>query len=86
MNLVSGVVEIGKNVKGLAIEGHVFPNQGKALRDLNRMPTVGGFSEFIRVPQCELGYSVQKIDHNIPIRSVVLVEPFVIGARGALRP
>jgi threonine dehydrogenase-like Zn-dependent dehydrogenase len=81
---VAEVVEIGRNVKGLSLGDHVFPNQGKALRDMSRMATVGGFSEFIRVPQCEVGESVLPIDNDIPVKSAVLVEPFVVGTRGAL--
>src|SRR5262249_13957001 len=81
---VSEVVEVGRNVTGLDTGDHVFPNQGQALRDMTRMSTVGGFSEFIRIPQCEVGYSVLKIDNDIPLRSAVLFEPFVIGTRGAL--
>lgn len=80
---VSEVVEIGRNVRGLAIGDHVFPNQGKALRDMRRMATVGGFSEYIRIPQCEVGYSVLPIDNDIPVKTAVLVEPFVIGTRAA---
>jgi threonine dehydrogenase-like Zn-dependent dehydrogenase len=80
---VSEVVEMGKNVQGLNLGDHVFPNQGKALRDMRRMATVGGFSEYIRIPQCEVGYSVLKIDNDIPLKTAVLVEPFVIGTRGA---
>ena len=81
---VSEIVEMGRNVKGLALGDHVFVNQGKALRDMNRMATVGGFSEFIRIPQCEAGESLLPIDNSIPVRSAVLVEPFVVGTRGAL--
>lgn len=81
---VSEVVEIGRNVKGLKLGDHVFPNQGKALRDMNRMATVGGFSEFIRIPQCEVGESVLMVDNDIPVKSAVLLEPFVVGTRGAL--
>lgn len=81
---LSQVVEIGKNVTGLELGDHVFPNQGQALRDMARMATVGGFSEFIRIPQCEVGYSVIKIDKMIPIKSAVLFEPFLVGTRGAL--
>jgi threonine dehydrogenase-like Zn-dependent dehydrogenase len=80
---LSEIVEIGANVTGLALGDHVFVNQGKALRDMNRMATVGGFSEFIRIPRCEVGYSVLPIDNAIPERTAVLVEPFVIGTRGA---
>lgn len=81
---VAEVCVLGKNVAGLELGDHVFPNQGKALRDMRRMATVGGFSEYIRIPQCEVGYSVLKIDNDIPLRTAVLVEPFVIGTRGAL--
>jgi len=80
---ISEVVEIGKNVKGLTLGDHVFPNYDKALRDPRRMATVGGFSEYIRIPQCEVGYSVLKIDNEIPVRTAVLFEPFVIGTRAA---
>lgn len=81
---VAEVVEIGRNVTGLKLGDHVFPNQGKALRDMRRMSTVGGFSEFIHVPQCEVGYSVLPIDNDIPVKTAVLFEPFVIGTRVAL--
>jgi threonine dehydrogenase-like Zn-dependent dehydrogenase len=80
---VSEVVEMGKNVRDLKLGDHVFVNQGKALRDMKRMATVGGFSEYIRIPRCEVGYSVFKIDNDIAIKSAVLVEPFVIGTRAA---
>jgi len=80
---ISEVVEIGRNVVGLTVGDHVFPNYDKALRDPMRMATVGGFSEYIRIPQCEVGYSVLKIDNDIPLRTAVLFEPFVIGTRAA---
>jgi threonine dehydrogenase-like Zn-dependent dehydrogenase len=80
---VSEVVQIGKDVKGLTLGDHIFPHLGYALRDRNRMSTVGGFSEYIKILQCEVGYSLFKIDAGIPIKTAVLVEPFVIGARGA---
>lgn len=79
---ISEVVEIGPDVKGLAVGDHVFAT-GQALRDPRRVGTVGGFSEYIRIPQCELDYSLFKVDKGIPLRSAVLFEPFTIGARGA---
>lgn len=80
---ISEVVEVGRRVVGLTVGDHVFPNYDKALRDPMRMATVGGFSEFIRIPKCEVGYSVLKIDNDIPLRTAVLFEPFVIGTRAA---
>jgi threonine dehydrogenase-like Zn-dependent dehydrogenase len=81
--MVSEVVEIGKNVKGLNIGDHVFPNMDKAKRDRKRVNTVGGFSEYIYIPKCEAGYSVLMIPNEIPLKAATLIEPFVIGARGA---
>ena len=80
---ISEIVQLGRNVRGLSLGDHVFVNQGKALRDMARMATVGSFSEYIRIPQCEPGYSVLPIDNAIPLKTAVLFEPFVIGARGA---
>lgn len=81
--MVSEVVEVGKNVKDIKLGERVFPNMGNALRDRKRMATVGGFSEYIRIIQCEVNYSVIKVDSAIPLKSAVLLEPFVIGTRGA---
>jgi threonine dehydrogenase-like Zn-dependent dehydrogenase len=80
--MVSEVVEIGKNVKDIAIGDYIFPNMGQAKRDRMRMATVGGFSEYIHIPQFELGYSGIKIEKNIPLEYSVLLEPFVVGTRG----
>ena len=79
---VSEVVEVGKNVAGLSVGDRVFPNLGNTHRDRNRMATVGGFSEYIYVPQCELGYSVLPIDRDLPLKTAVLLEPFTVGTRG----
>lgn len=80
---IAEVVAIGSDVKDVFLGDWVFPNQGKALRDHRRMATVGGFSEYIRIPQCEAGYSVLTVDKDIPLKTAVLIEPFVIGTRGA---
>jgi len=81
--MVSEVVEVGKNILDLKLGDHVFPNLGNAIRDRSRMSCVGAFSEYLRIPQCELGFSVIKIDEGISPKISVLLEPFVVGTRGA---
>jgi len=80
--VISEVVEIGQNVRGLELGDRVWPNQGFALRDRRRMSNVGAFSEYLLIPQCEVGHSVFKIDDEIPLKTAVLLEPFMVGARG----
>jgi 2-desacetyl-2-hydroxyethyl bacteriochlorophyllide A dehydrogenase len=79
---ISEVVELGGNVTGLKVGDRVFVNQGKAMRDMRRMSATGGFSNYLRIPQCEAGYSLLKIDNDLPLRTAVLFEPFIIGTRG----
>jgi len=85
---ISEVVEVGKDVIGVSLGDRVFVNQEKAFRDPRRMSATGGFSNFLRIPQCEVGYSLLPIDNDLPLRAAVLFEPFVISTRGvnALRP
>lgn len=79
---ISEVVQVGKDVKGLAVGDRVFVNTDKAFRDPRRVSAAGGFSSYLRIPQCEVGYSLLPIDDDLPLRAAVLFEPFVIGTRG----
>ena len=79
---ISEVVELGKNVTGLKVGDRVFVNQDKAMRDPRRVSATGGFSNYLRIPRCEVGYSLLPIDNGLPTRTAVLFEPFVIGTRG----
>lgn len=79
---ISEVVELGKNVKDLKLGDRVFVNTDKAFRDPRRVSAAGGFSNYLKIPQCEVGYSLLPIDNDLPLRTAVLFEPFVIGTRG----
>jgi threonine dehydrogenase-like Zn-dependent dehydrogenase len=81
--MTSEVIEVGKNVKDVKIGDWVFPNMGQAKRDFMRVATPGGFSEYIQILQYEDNYSAIKIDKSIPLLSSVLLEPFIVGAKGA---
>jgi len=76
------VVELGKDVTGLKVGDRVFVNQDKAMRDPRRVSATGGFSNYLRIPQCVVGYSLLPIDNALPLRAAMLFEPFVIGTRG----
>jgi threonine dehydrogenase-like Zn-dependent dehydrogenase len=79
---IAEVVEFGRNVEGLQVGDRVFVNTDKAFRDSRRVSAAGAFSNYLRIPQCEVGYSLLPIDNDLPLRAAVLFEPFVIGARG----
>lgn len=79
---ISEVVELGKDVTGLKVGDRVFVNTDKAMRDPRRVSATGGFSNYLRIPRCEAGYSLLPMDAELPLRAAVLFEPFVIGTRG----
>ena len=79
---IAEVVELGRNVSGLKVGDRVFVNTDKAFRDRRRVSAAGAFSNYLRIPRCEVGYSLLPIDNDLPLRAAVLFEPFVIGTRG----
>ncbi|MBS6397937.1 MAG: zinc-binding dehydrogenase [Clostridiales bacterium] len=89
--MVSEVVAIGKNVKGVEVGDWVFPNLGYAYQDHHRMATVGGYSEYLVLPKftMEGQYvgrqqpSVIKLDKSVGLENLVLLEPFSVGCKAA---
>ncbi len=79
---IAEVVQVGSNVQGLTVGDRVFVNTDRAFRDKRRVSAAGAFSNYLRIPQCEVGYSLLPIDKNLPLKAAVLFEPFVIAARG----
>lgn len=92
--MVSEVVEIGKNVKGVELGDWLLPNLGYAYHDRGRMATVGGFSEYLClpdftlegncvIPMVETQPSAIKLDKSLGLDNLCLMEPFSIGTRAA---
>lgn len=82
--MVSKVIQVGDKVTAVKPGDYVWPHLGYAHRDRSRMATVGGFSELIKIIQYEEGYSAFKLDKNIAVDNLVMLEPFIIGTRGAV--
>ena len=81
--MVSEVVEVGKNVEGLKVGDRVYPYPMTCKDDRTRSATVGGFSEYVHVPNCRLNVSVFKVDDCISNRAAAMIEPFTVGGHAA---
>jgi threonine dehydrogenase-like Zn-dependent dehydrogenase len=92
--MVSEVVEKGKNVTGVEIGDWIFPNMGYAYHDRKRMATVGGFSEYLLlpdykadgnfdIPAAEYQPSAIKLDKSLGLKNLCLLEPFAVGCKAA---
>lgn len=82
--MVSEVVEVGKNVKDIAVGDRVFPYPLYAKDDTKRSGSVGGFSEYVLIPNCRLNHSVYKVDSRIPDPVAAMLEPFSVGGQAAI--
>lgn len=83
--MVSQVVQVGKNVKDIHVGDRVYPYPRLAKGDPKRAGTVGGFSEYVLIPNAEWGKQIYPIPESIPSREACLIEPFTVGCRAARR-
>ncbi len=81
--MVSEVVEVGKNVRDIAIGDRVYPYPRAAKADISRSATVGGFSEYVLIPNFELNKSVYLVNESISSKVAALTEPFTVGTCSA---
>lgn len=83
--MVSEVVQVGKNVKDIKVGDRVYPYPRLAKGDPRRAGTTGGFSEYVLIPNAELGKGVYAVPEEIPSKEASLIEPFTVGCRAARR-
>lgn len=83
--MVSQVVQVGKCVNDIRVGDRVYPYPRLAKGDPKRAGTVGGFSEYVLIPNAELGRQVYAVPECIPSKEASLIEPFTVGCRAARR-
>lgn len=82
---VSEVVQVGKNVRDIKIGDLVYPYPRLAKGDTKRAGTIGGFSEYILIPNAKMNEQVYLVSEKISSKTACLIEPFTIGCRAARR-
>lgn len=82
---VSRVAAIGKNVTEFTVGERVYPYPLYAKDDTRRAGTIGGFSEYILIPNAKRNRSLYAVDDAISDRLACLIEPFTVGCRAARR-
>lgn len=82
---ISRVVKVGKNVTEFVLGERVYPYPRYAKNDTKRAGTIGGFSEYILIPQAKRNHSLYAVDKGISDRLGSLIEPFTVGCRAARR-
>lgn len=83
--MVSEVVQVGQCVRDFKVGDRVYPYPLLAKGDPARAGTLGGFSEYMLLPDVMAGWQVYKVDDRIPTRMAALIEPFTVGCRAARR-
>lgn len=83
--MVSRVAEVGKNVKDIRVGDRVYPYPLLAKGDPGRAGTVGGFSEYVLIPDAEWNRQVYAVSDRISDKAASLIEPFTVGCRAARR-
>lgn len=82
---VSRVVKVGRNVAEFKPGERVYPYPRYAKNDTKRAGTIGGFSEYMLIPQAKRNHSLYTVDEAISDRLASLIEPFTVGCRAARR-
>ena len=82
---ISQVVAVGDKVTEFKVGERVYPYPRFATGDTKRAGTIGGFSEYIKIPNAKKNYSLYNVDDSISDKVACLIEPFTVGCRAARR-
>lgn len=82
---VSRIIKVGKNVTEFSVGERVYPYPLFAKNDTSRAGTLGGFSEYILIPEAKRNHSLCAVDEHISDKLASLIEPFTVGCRAARR-
>lgn len=82
---VSRVAAVGEQVNEFQIGQRVYPYPRFAKDDTSRAGTIGGFSEYILIPNAKRNHSLYFVPNDIDDKTACLIEPFTVGCRAARR-
>ena len=82
---VSRIVAVGDKVTEFSVGERVYPYPLFATGDTSRAGTIGGFSEYIKIPNAKRNHSLYEVDNSISDKMACLIEPFTVGCRAARR-
>ncbi len=82
---ISKIVKVGKNITEFQVGERVYPYPLYAKDDTKRAGTIGGFSEYILIPNAKKEHSLYPVDERISDQLASLIEPFTVGCRAARR-
>lgn len=81
--MVSRVVEVGRNISDIAVGQRVYPYPAEAKGGLLNSATIGGYSEYVLLENCRLNRSLYLVDDAISNYAAAMIQPFTVGAHAA---
>lgn len=82
---ISRIAAVGEKVTDFQIGQRVYPYPRFTKGDTSMAGTIGGFSEYILVPNAKLNHSLYLVPDEIDDKTACLIEPFTVGCRAARR-
>lgn len=81
--MISVVAAVGKNVTDFKVGQRVYPYPLLASGDPSNAGSLGGFSEYLLVPDARLNRELYLVPDSISNRTGALIEPFTVGTHAA---